>query len=53
MEINLKLDLDEVNGIIAVLATLPFNQVVELMGKVREQTIEQIKNIESNQEDSQ
>ena len=43
MEINLKLSLDDVNGIIAVLANLPFGQVHELIHRIRNQAIEQVK----------
>jgi hypothetical protein len=42
MEINLKLDLQDVNGVIAVLAQLPFGQVTELINKIRNQAIEQV-----------
>lgn len=42
MDIKLELTLDEVNGIIAVLAQLPFNQVYDLVNKVRNQTIVQV-----------
>lgn len=42
MDIKLDLTLDEVNGIIAVLAQLPFNQVYDLVNKVRNQTIAQV-----------
>jgi hypothetical protein len=47
MEINLKLTLDDVNGIIGVLAMLPFNQVTDLLQRIRNQAIEQIPNQES------
>lgn len=42
MEINLKLTLDDVNGLIAVLGMLPFSQVHELIQRVRNQAIEQV-----------
>ena len=42
MDIELKLKLEEVNGIISVLAMLPFTQVNELLQKVRNQAIEQV-----------
>ena len=42
MEINLKLSLEDVNGIISVLATLPFGQVQDLINRVRIQAIEQV-----------
>lgn len=42
MEINLKLTLEDVNGIISVMAGLPFSQVHELIQRIRNQTIEQV-----------
>ena len=42
MEINVKLTLEEVNAVISVMAQLPFNQVHELVNKIRGQAIEQI-----------
>lgn len=42
MEINLKLSLEEVNGLIGVLGMLPFTQVADLMNKIRSQAIEQV-----------
>jgi hypothetical protein len=42
MDINLKLTLDDVNGLIAVLGMLPFSQVHELIQRVRNQAIEQV-----------
>lgn len=42
MDIKLELTLDEVNGIIAVLAQLPFTQVHDLINKVRLQAITQV-----------
>lgn len=42
MEINLKLTIEDVNGIIAVMAGLPFSQVHELIQRIRNQAIEQV-----------
>jgi hypothetical protein len=42
MEINVKLTLEEVNAVVSVMAQLPFNQVHELVNKIRNQAIEQI-----------
>jgi hypothetical protein len=42
MEINVKLTLEEVNAVVSVMAQLPFNQVHELVNKIRSQAIEQI-----------
>jgi hypothetical protein len=42
MEINLSLTLEEVNGIIATMAMLPFAQVSGLVVKIREQAIAQV-----------
>jgi predicted DNA-binding ArsR family transcriptional regulator len=50
MDINLKLTLEDVNGIIAVLATLPFSQVHELIQRVRNQAIEQVQLAQQTQE---
>lgn len=47
MDIELKLKLDEVNGIISVLAMLPFTQVNDLLQKVRNQAIEQVQAAQS------
>ena len=47
LEVNLSLTIDEVNGIIAVLANLPFNQVHDLVNKVRSQAIAQLQVIEA------
>jgi hypothetical protein len=43
MDIKLTLSIEEVNGVIAVLATLPFGQVHELLNKIRSQALEQVK----------
>lgn len=48
MEINLKLSLDDVNGVISVLAGLPFSQVHELIHRIRNQTIEQVELAKAN-----
>ena len=52
MDIELKLKLDEVNGIISVLAMLPFTQVNDLLQKVRNQAIEQVSAAQAAEETS-
>ena len=52
MEINIKLDLQEVNGVISVLAQLPFSQVADLVNKIRNQAIEQVQAAEQAQADT-
>lgn len=42
MEIQLNLTLEEVNGIIAIMANLPFGQVHDIIQKIREQAITQV-----------
>lgn len=42
MEINLKLSLEQVNGIIGVLGMLPFSQVADLLNNIRNQAIAQV-----------
>lgn len=49
MEIKLQLTLEEVNGIIATMALLPFNQVHELLNKIRNQAIQQVQEQQSGQ----
>ena len=51
MDIELKLKLDEVNGIISVLAMLPFTQVNDLLQKVRNQAIEQVQAAQAAEND--
>jgi len=51
MEINLKLSLEEVNGIIGTLSMLPFGQVADLVMKVRNQAIEQVQASQPKTED--
>ena len=50
MNIDLKLTLDDVNGIIAVLAALPFSQVHELVQRIRSQAIEQVQLAQSSEQ---
>lgn len=50
MEINLKLTLEDVNGVIAVLASLPFSQVHELIQRIRSQAIEQVQLAQQTQQ---
>lgn len=42
-KIRIELTLEEVNAIIAVMAQLPFNQVHELVQKIRNQALEQLR----------
>jgi hypothetical protein len=51
MEINVKLSLEEVNAVVSVMAQLPFNQVHELVNKIRSQAIEQIQEASPPDED--
>lgn len=48
MDIKLTLSIDEVNGVIATLATLPFGQVHELLNKIRSQALEQVKEAQAS-----
>ena len=41
-EIKLTLTLDEVNGVLGALGDKPFAQVVDLIGKIREQALPQV-----------
>ena len=43
-KINLNLHINEVNLIIKALSELPFREVYELMGKIHEQSNNQLKN---------
>ena len=42
MDIKLELTLEEINAVIATLAQLPFNQVHQLVDKIRSQAIVQV-----------
>ena len=42
MDIKLDLTLEDVNAVIATLAQLPFNQVHQLLDKIRMQAIQQV-----------
>jgi hypothetical protein len=46
MEVNVKLTLEEVNAVISVMAQLPFNQVHEIVNKIRGQAIDQIQSVQ-------
>ena len=50
MDINLTLTLEEVNGIIGVMSTLPFNQVNALMNKIRSQAVGQVQAAQAAQQ---
>lgn len=45
--IELKLEVNEVNGVLAALGQMPYAQVAELIGKIREQAIPQVQAVEA------
>lgn len=53
MEINLTLTLEEVNGIIGILSLLPFNQVNDLLQRVRNQAIVQVQAAQAKEDAEQ
>lgn len=53
IEINLSLTIDEVNGVIATLAQLPFNQVHDLVNKIRNQAIVQVQALAQQEQQAQ
>jgi hypothetical protein len=48
MKITLNLNLDQVNVCLAALSKMPYESVVDLIGLIRNQTIEQVKQLEED-----